>query len=260
MFVKRKKIAVFVPLYNEGEVIASQLEAILKVAEGRIDALLVVDDGSEDDSAAIASRYTTHVLRLQSNSGNGFATRAALKYIAALADDWSYVVRIDGDGQHDPNLLPAMFAALDEGEDVVVCSRFHVDSDTRTAMLDRFFLNEAMAHLTSRVTGWPVTDARSGFLGFRWKALRPVIGDLRVERYGIPIELLLRTWHANPQARFREIAHPAKYDTGISARLDGKYGTETMNQKVSRMTEAYGVLLATCASLGVAGAGLRRAA
>lgn len=260
MSVKRKKIAVFVPLYNEGEVIAGQMEAILRVTEGRIDALLVVDDGSKDDSAAIARRYTKHVLQLKRNSGNGVATRAALERIAAMADDWSYVVRIDGDGQHDPALLPAMFAALDQGEDVVVCSRFHADSDTHSAMLDRFFLNEAMAHLTSSVTGWPVTDARSGFLGFSWKTLRPVIGDLCVERYGIPIELLLRAWHANPRARFHEIAHPAKYDTGISARLDGKYGNETMDQKVSRMTEAYGVLLATCASLGVAHAAQRRAA
>lgn len=257
MSLKRKKIAVFVPLYNEGEVIAGQLEAILKAAAGRIDVLLVVDDGSKDDSAEIAGRYTRHVLRLRKNSGNGLATRAALEYIAKLADDWSYVVRIDGDGQHDPGLLPDVFDALDGGKDVVVCSRFHANSDTRTAMQDRFFLNVAMAHLTSRITGWPVTDARSGFLGFNWRVLRSVIGDLCVERYGIPIELLLRTWHANPDARFHEIAHPAKYDTGISARLDGKYSTETMDQKVFRMTEAYGVLLATCASLDV---GMRRAA
>jgi len=247
----RKSLAVFVPVHNEHETIGKVLEGILDAVGDRLGLLVVADDASADGSGKIAAGYTDHVVRLPRNGGNGSATRAALRRILSLDRGIAHVIRIDGDGQHDPALLPGVLDRLESDADVVVCSRFHPGSDVTHAPLDRTFLNASAALWMRTVTGWPVSDARSGFLGFRWDLLRPVVDALRVERYGIPMELLLRVWRQDPSARYVEIPHPAMYQSGISSRLDRKYREETISDKTSRMDEAFKVFVATCRDLGI---------
>ena len=249
--MSRKNIAVFVPMHDERETIGPTLERVIAAAGDRLGLLVVADDASTDGSGRIAALHTDHVVRLPRNGGNGAATRAALLHIAAHDDGIAHVIRIDGDGQHDPSLLPDVIARLDGGADVVVCSRFHALSDVSHVPPDRRLLNASAALWMREITGWPVSDARSGFLGFRWSLLKPVVASLRTERYGIPMELLLRVWRQDPSARYAEIPHPAMYQPGISARLDRKYRDETLADKTARMDEAFKVFLATCRSIGI---------
>jgi hypothetical protein len=158
---------------------------------------------------------------------------------------------MDADGQHDPRLLSEVLEGLSRDYDVVVVSRFHPESFVGHAMLDRKALNKSIASMVSDVSGWRVTDARSGFFAYKWQCIAPVIRKLRVERYGIPIELLLRVKAQFPGASYMELPHPAKYESGISRRLDRKYADEDISAKVSRMTDAYRVFLATCVELGL---------
>ncbi len=243
--------AVFVPVYNEREKLGAVLERILHAAGHRISALVVADDGSTDGSDSLAARFTEHVVHLEKNSGNGAATRAALRYIDRRCHGIDAVIRIDGDGQHEPSLLPEVMERIERGADVVVCSRFHPKSDTSCAMLDRVCLNTAIAQMVRLVTRWPVSDARSGFMGFRWNALAPIIETFKTEHYGIPIELLLRVWRHVPSAHYAEIPHPAMYQRGISERLDQKYLCETIGDKVGRLDEAFHVFLSTCTDLRI---------
>jgi len=245
------KTAVFVPMHNEHETIGRVLEGVRQAAGGRLGMLVVADDASTDGAGAIATRHADRVIRLERNGGNGTATRAALSHILEADPNIDYVIRIDGDGQHDPALLPDVLAELEGGADVVVCSRFHHRSDTSQVPLDRTFLNASAALWMRTATGWPVSDARSGFLGFRWSLLRQVVPALKTERYGIPMELLLRLWHRQPSALYVEVPHTAMYQTGISARLDQKYPAETLSDKTARMNEAYRVFIATCRDLGI---------
>jgi glycosyltransferase involved in cell wall biosynthesis len=246
------QIAVFVPAFNEGETIGKQLGRIIDTTCGRLGMLVVVDDGSSDGTAGIARRFTRHVIERKINGGNGTATKTALSYIADRPLPPKAVIRMDADGQHDPSLLGKALDGLSRRYDVVVASRFHPESITGHAMLDRKALNRSIASMVSDVSGWPVTDARSGFFAYSWRCIAPVIARLRVEKYGIPIELLLRVRAECPGARYIEFPHPARYEAGISRRLDRKYAEEDINAKVSRMTEAYRVFLATCADLGLA--------
>lgn len=248
----RDQFAVFVPLYNEREKIGETLARVLECAGRRLSMLVVADDGSTDGSGEIAGRHTPHVVTLPGNGGNGTATRAALSYIAAHGRDLRGVVRIDGDGQHDPSLLPEVFDRIEAGADVVVCSRFHPESDIRHVPPDRLELNLSAARRMRKIVGWPVTDARSGFLGFRWSLLRPIVGSLQTERYGIPMELLLRAWHHDSRARYEEVPHPAMYQPGISERLDRKYRDETEADKARRRHDAHQIFEATCRVLGIA--------
>jgi glycosyltransferase involved in cell wall biosynthesis len=249
--MSRKSIAVLIPVHNEHETIGRVIEHVLDVAGDRLGLLVVADDASADGSGKIAAGYTDHVVRLARNGGNGTATCAALRHILAKGAGIEHVIRIDGDGQHDPALLPDVIGKLETGADIVVCSRFHPRSDMTHVPLDRKFLNASAALWMRTVTRWPLTDARSGFLGFRWSLLRPVVGALRTERYGIPMELLLRAWRQDPSARYAEIPHPAMYQSGISERLDRKYREETVSQKTARMDEAFRVFVATCRDLGI---------
>lgn len=243
--------AVLIPVHNERETIARVIERVLKAGGGRIGMLIVADDASTDGSGEIARGYTPHVVRLEENGGNGMATRAALRYVRERGDGIERVVRIDGDGQHDPGLLPGVLDRLGAGADIVVCSRFHPRSDTRHVPPDRLELNVGLARRMRQVTGWPVTDARSGFLGFRWSLLAPIVGALRTRRYGIPMELLLRVWNRCPEARYEELAHPAMYQPGISKRLDLKYRIESAADKATRRQDAHEVFEATCRMLGI---------
>ena len=248
---RKLDVVVFVPVFNEREKIGSVLERIRQVAGARIRCLIVADDGSTDGSDRIAAPFADHLVRLPANRGNGAVTRRALEFVREQCSPCDAVVRIDGDGQHDPELLPQVIDQIERGADLVICSRFSARSDTASAPLDRKCLNTAIAGMVRNVTGWPVTDARSGFLGFRWDKLAPIIDALKTEQYGIPIELLLRFWHANPKSRFAEIPHPARYEPGISTRLDQKYHSETTTAKVIRLDAAYRVFLTTCKDLRI---------
>jgi glycosyltransferase involved in cell wall biosynthesis len=247
----RQLMAVYVPLYNEQEKIEEVLEQVLEFAGKRLGLLVVADDGSNDGSNAIAARHTKHVVTLPENSGNGVATRAALSYILKDDRDWCGVVRIDGDGQHDPSKLPEVFDRIEAGADVVVCSRFHPESDVSCVPADRLDLNLSAAKRMRKVMGWEITDARSGFLGFRWSLLRKIVDSLQTVRYGIPMELLLRIWHQDPSALYQEIPHPALYHLGISERLDNKYRTETEADKIRRKSDALQIFETTCRVLGI---------
>jgi glycosyltransferase involved in cell wall biosynthesis len=247
----RQQMVVYVPFYNEREKIGEVLEQVIDHAGDRLGMLVVADDGSNDGSSAIAARHTKHVVTLPENGGNGVATRAALSYILKDGRDWRGVVRIDGDGQHDPSRIPEVFDRIENGADVVVCSRVHPESDVSCVPPDRLELNQGAARRMRKVMGWPVTDARSGYLGFRWSLLRTIVESLQTVRYGIPMELLLRIWHQDHVARYEEIPHPAMYHVGISERLDNKYRTETEAEKLRRRNDAHQIFESTCRVLGI---------
>jgi glycosyltransferase involved in cell wall biosynthesis len=86
-----------IPCYNEGLAIGS---VVLK-AKGHVDEVLVVDDGSSDDTAEIAREAGAVVVAHDKNTGKGRAVKNALRY--AVKHDFDALVLLDGDGQHNPN-------------------------------------------------------------------------------------------------------------------------------------------------------------
>ena len=102
---KPPRILALVPGYEEGPRIASVVEAA-----GRHVPVLVVDDGSTDDTAARAEAGGARVIRQVPNQGKGAALRAGFR--AALAEGWDAVVTLDADGQHDADEIPRFLAAV----------------------------------------------------------------------------------------------------------------------------------------------------
>ena len=179
------KVLALIPAYNE----AASLPAV--VAELRaVDAalhVLVVDDASDDDTPELLPTLGVAWLRLSQRLGIGGAMRAGLRY--ARARGFERVVRLDGDGQHEPADVPRLLAPIAAGRaDAVQGSRYAGAPGYRATGARRAG-QHALALVLSAFTGQTVTDPTSGFWAFGPRAIR-LLGDHHPAGYPEP-ELLL---------------------------------------------------------------------
>lgn len=151
-----------VPAYNEagaiGEVVAG-----IRAFDPAFD-VVVVDDGSSDETAAVAAARGAAVVSLPFNLGIGGAVQTGFRY--ALDHGYERAVRLDGDGQHDPAELAKLLPLLERDEaDIVTGSRFapgNGDGGHRPALARRLGI-VFFAKLVSLLTRQRVTDTTSGF-------------------------------------------------------------------------------------------------
>ncbi len=237
-----KKIAIFIPVHNEAETLGTMLSCVPKAILGHRTDIFVVDDASTDGSAEIAREFACYVGVLPVHSGVGAATKTGLVTICN-GGCYDYIVKFDGDGQHDINLLPQVVAMLREGNRLVICSRFHPLSDQSHTPIDRILLNMIFTEMVRKITGWEISDARSGFVGMCKDLVAEFAHKLIVKGYGIPMEIILRSWHARPNARICELPHPAIYGGNISEKLKRKYSAEKIDEKATRLQAAFSALL-----------------
>jgi len=149
-----------IPAYNERATIGRVIEG-LRRQRPDFD-VLVVDDGSTDDTTAIAQRAGAEVLRLPFNLGIGGAVQAGFVY--ALEHDYCCMAQVDGDGQHDPRELETLMRAMDTHETDVVCgSRFLSNDLSYPAPISRRTGIHIFAFLLSLFVRQRVTDPTSGF-------------------------------------------------------------------------------------------------
>ncbi|HEV7172073.1 glycosyltransferase family 2 protein [Pedococcus sp.] len=145
-----------VPLYNEATVIAD----VVRRARQAFPKVVCVDDGSSDDSAALAEAAGARVVRHPVNLGQGAALQTGFDYI--LTDpEMRYAVTFDADGQHQLEDVLVMLERIRRGDvDVVFGSRF-LDERTRPSALKRLVLRLAVIY-TNLTTKTQLTDAHNG--------------------------------------------------------------------------------------------------
>lgn len=150
------KISVVLPAKNEsaavGETVA-RIRALMPTAE-----VLVVNDGSTDDTARVAEAAGARVLTHPYSKGNGAAIKTGAR--AASGD---VIVFMDADGQHDPADIPRLLKQIDAGFDLVVGAR----QKGSQASVGRGLANGFYNRLASWMTGHPVADLTSGFRAVR---------------------------------------------------------------------------------------------
>lgn len=111
-------VCVIVPTYNNQKTLADVLNALLEYTTS----ILVVNDGSTDDTSAILDRYTLHRIDYAPNRGKGMALRSG--FMKAVEMGYSYAITIDSDGQHFAKDLPAFLDYLDQhGECLIIGAR-----------------------------------------------------------------------------------------------------------------------------------------
>jgi len=151
-----------VPAHNEAAIIATTVRQIHQLASD-FD-VLVVDDGSTDDTARMAASAGALVLRLPFNLGIGGAMQAG--YLYAQEHGYDVAVQVDGDGQHDPGHIPELLARLrsEPRVDMVTGSRFlTTDKEGFRSSAPRRAGIGVFSRLVSVITRQRVTDPTSGF-------------------------------------------------------------------------------------------------
>ena len=148
--------------------------------------VVVVDDGSTDNTAARAREAGAIVLTHQQNRGKGCAIRTGLEY--ALKQDRTHVLFLDADLQHDPAEIPRLIARAEQGHGDLVIGEREFRKDTMPAA--RFYANVIGSAILSRFTGTDVADSQSGFRLIRTDMLRCL--QLTATGYEIETEMLIK--------------------------------------------------------------------
>ncbi|MFN7952099.1 MAG: glycosyltransferase family 2 protein [bacterium] len=148
-------ISIVIPAHNEAEAIAGVVTACKALPD--VTQVIVVDDGSTDDTGTIARRAGAEVVTHPYCVGNGASVKSGAR--AATGD---IVVFLDGDGQHPPEDVPRLVAKL-EGYHLVVGAR----EPSTHANLKRRFGNNVYNVFASYVTQFPILDLTSGFRAIR---------------------------------------------------------------------------------------------
>lgn len=155
------RVVAVVPAWNEAGAIGQVVDS-LHAFDPTID-VVVIDDGSTDETAAVAEAHGATVLRLPFNVGIGGAVQTGFKY--AVEQDYDLAVRLDGDGQHDPTELPKLIEPIERGEaDLVIGSRFVDEGGSYRPPFARRVGIRVFARLVSLLGGQRVTDTTSGFI------------------------------------------------------------------------------------------------
>jgi glycosyltransferase involved in cell wall biosynthesis len=185
-----KKIAAIVPAYNEETAIAAvvnDINALAKSEQLLID-VIVVNDCSKDTTAKVISKLNCISLNLPINLGIGGAVQTGFKY--ALANGYDYAIQIDGDGQHPASEIPKIVnAAIDNGFDVVVGSRFISNEGFQSSTIRRVGINY-FKWLNRLLVGTVVNDSTSGFRLINNKVLK-IVAEYYPDEYPEPEAIIV---------------------------------------------------------------------
>jgi glycosyltransferase involved in cell wall biosynthesis len=165
-------LAIIIPAYNEAGRVASTIVGIRKFTDADI---IVVSDGSTDDTIVEARQAGALVIELPFNLGYGAALQTGFKY--ALKRGYKFAVQMDADGQHDPSAIQSLIELVRNNKvDIALGSRFLGRGDYNAPFIRRvgmFFF----AVIASIVTGKKVTDPTSGFQALNRKAMELYASD-----------------------------------------------------------------------------------
>lgn len=176
------KICVLIPAYNAGGTIGSVLR------KGRSLGLdiIVVNDGSTDETRMMAQKNGVHLLEHSANLGKGAALRTGFQSI--LQKEYELIITLDADGQHDPLEIPSLLRIFQIVQpDLLIASR--AGGFSRMTFLRRFW-NRLGVKAVARVCHCDITDSQSGFRLIRTKILREI--SLTTTGFEMELELLIK--------------------------------------------------------------------
>ena len=164
---KKEKILVVIPALNEAEQIAHVVQQVKKEVPEAL--VLVVNDGSIDQTEQKALAAGAKVLSHPFNMGYGVALQTGYKYARQYGFD--YVLQMDGDGQHDPRYLQGLLKEVQEGGvDVAIGSRFLGEGEYQVPLLRRVGMR-LFGFIASRLSGQKITDPTSGYQALNQRAI-----------------------------------------------------------------------------------------
>lgn len=194
------KVVVLIPCYNE----TLSISDVVKAAFLYVKDIIVVDDGSLDGTGESAQTAGAIVLRHQVNRGKGESLRTGFSYIIENKN-WDAVIIMDGDGQHDPVVIPRFIEiAQRENAGIVIGDRMS-GLDAKGAMpLIRWLTNKTTSYIISKLTGQKIPDSQCGYRLIKTNVIENLV--LSTSRFDTESEILIKS----AKRGYRIISMPIK--------------------------------------------------
>ena len=228
-----KRLLILIPAYNEEKSITQVICGVRQITP-QAD-IVVIDDGSNDNTARMAEAAGVFTINHPFNLCIGGAFQTGLKF--AQQQGYDLVVRVDGDGQHNPISIPLILDTLcRQKADIVICSRFlGAEANAYIPPLRhlgiRFF-----AWMVSHITGQVATDTTSGFIGMNRRAIDTLVTYMPQDY---------------PEVESRIILHKCKLiavevPTPMQARVHGQSSINTWRSFYYAVKVSIALLMTAC--------------
>ena len=198
---------VAIPAWNEADHLGELLDSVSEIVGGRD--ILVIDDGSTDQSRDIARSYSVHLEVHERNRGKGACLKSALRWARRQQYDW--ILFLDGDGQHEPRFIADFIAAMQSDRfDVILGNR---QARGRCMPWHRRVSNRLSSAIVSVLTfPIPVADSQCGFRGVRLQHCDPEW--FKEDGFQFETEFILNL--ARRGLRFGEVPISTRYHSSVS--------------------------------------------
>jgi len=188
---------ILIPIYNEQKHIFNVLREVRKYSP---EDLLVINDGSTDESKDIVEEIASCVklkgkliiINHLENEGYGKSLIDGINF--ARDNNYRYLLTLDCDEQHEPELIPQFFEEIKKGEfEIISGSRYlsfrkQIDAPPE----DRYTINRKITGLINEITGYGLTDSFCGFKVYRMEGLNKL--ELTEKGYGLPLQLWIQAY------------------------------------------------------------------
>lgn len=218
------KKLVIIPTYNEKENIAAIIDAVQQLQTGFH--MLIVDDGSPDGTADIVRSLMPAAagsLFLEERRGKlGLGTAYIHGFKWGLERGYTHICEMDADFSHNPTDLDRLIAAIEDGADVAVGSRYVKGGSIENWPLDRHLYSRGGSLYTRLITWLPVKDATAGFVCYRRDVLDAInFDEIKFVGYAFQIEMKFASWKLG----FKIVEVPITF-------VDRKLGSSKMNKGI----------------------------
>lgn len=166
------KVLVIIPAYNEGKNIEKTVKKIEKIKPKNNDQIdyIIINDGSLDNTLEVCKKNNYNVISLINNLGIGGAVQTGYKY--AYYNNYDVAIQFDGDGQHDEKYLYKLIEQINEGNDLVIGSRFISDLSKFKSTYSRQVGIKILSSFIKFFTGKKIYDPTSGFRAINKKIIK----------------------------------------------------------------------------------------
>ncbi len=173
-----------IPVYNEQRYVTKVLDEVRRYSHE----ILVIDDGSTDQTPMLLAQQPVDVVRHAENRGYGRSMIDAFRWASCQMCRYDWLITMDCDEQHEPASLPDFFAAIESNHaDVISGSRYRKDQDGNDRPpSDRQAINQRITDMINVQLGMQITDAFCGYKAYRVAALREL--NLDESGYAFPLQ------------------------------------------------------------------------
>lgn len=176
------KICAILPAFNEAEYISG---IISKIKSFSVD-VIVVDDGSQDETASLAKRQGAFLIQYKTRRGKGSSLKDGFDY--ARKNNYDIVITMDADGQHDPEEIPLFLKKAEDLSPCIVVGNRMANPTGMPAI--RIFTNRLMSAVISAICQQKIPDTQCGYRLFPKDVLSSI--DIEARRFEIESELLIK--------------------------------------------------------------------